>query len=260
MLLRTPKALSMITEPPAEPKKEIFYFCDESSFIGEEYMAVAGLALAKSNLTSVTDTIKALHKDNNREEVKWTTTKSWNIEIRKSYIDCLVDLISKLQTHFHIRFAPFGQYEHTGHRRVYDTVSKMYYQLLLHRALRHYGSDYRLLIRPDDGECTSQLEQFVPALHAEASKKYGSENDCIASLVCVNSKREPLLQLLDVTLGALCAYRNRRHERPETRQAKRDLANYAHKAFGNRDLTRNHDSGRWLSIWNVVPKRRDPWS
>src|SRR5262249_41300301 len=155
----------MSQNAPAE-KPEAFYFCDESSFVNEEFMAVGGLAIPKTNLKVVTDRIKEIGTGPKREEVKWGTTKHWNVDIRKADVDCLVDLTTTLRAHLHVRFAPFRQYDHdeSGERRVFDTVSKMYYQLLLHRAIRHYGQQYRLLIRPDDGECTSELKKFVPAL------------------------------------------------------------------------------------------------
>ncbi len=221
-------------------------------------MAVAGLALPKANLKSVTAKIKALHKSPQREEVKWATTKHWNIEIRKAYIDCLAELVRSMHVHLHIRFAPFSIYEHEGRRRIFDTVSKAYYQLLLHRAVRHYGSKYQLLIRPDVGECTSELKRFVPHLHLDGQLRYKTPADCIASLVCLDSKNEPLLQFLDVTLGALTAHRNGRHARPETSGAKTELAIHAYKAFGVSDLTKNTDKGRWFSIWNVIPRKRGP--
>jgi hypothetical protein len=239
----------------APPETEAFYFCDESSFIGEEYMAVGGLALPKKNLKGAVDRIKKIERPN-RDEVKWTSTKHWNLEIRKAYVDCLADLIDKRLVHLHIRFAPFAEYEHSGRRKVFDSVSKAYYQLLLHRALRHYGQDFGLLVRPDDGECTSELERFVPALNADGLIKYKAAPNCIRSLICLDSKNEPMLQLLDVTLGALTAFRNERHIRFETSAAKAELANYAHDRFGIKDLKKNSDDGRRFSIWNVIPMMR----
>jgi hypothetical protein len=170
----------------------------------------------------------------------------------------MVQLVTEGKVHLHLRFAPFKQYTHPGPRRIYDTVSKMYYQLLLHRALNHYGTKYRLFIRPDDGACTSELEKFVDALHADGAVKYKSAPDCIHSIVCLDSKREPLLQFLDVSLGALTAYRNGRHLRPETRDAKRLLAEHAYATCGIPDLTKNSSERMKVSIWNVVPQKRSP--
>jgi hypothetical protein len=59
-------------------------------------------------------------------------------------------------------------------------------------------------------------------------------------------------------MGALTAYRNDRHLLPETAAAKADLARHTLKAFGIKDIKRNLDDGRRLSIWNVIPQNRGP--
>jgi hypothetical protein len=62
---------------PAKERQQLYYFCDESSFLGEEYMAVAGIAISRS---LVGDTVKALHELNEskkaRGEIKWHNSAS----------------------------------------------------------------------------------------------------------------------------------------------------------------------------------------
>lgn len=219
-------------------------------------MAVGGLAIPKHYLPDVLSGLKAIPNPHPRDEVKWQTTKPWNLESRKQYVDFLADLLAKRRAHFHIRFAPFRQYEHDGPRKRFDTVSKMYYQLLLHRPVKHYGDRYRISIRPDNGECTSELERFIEPLHNDGYLKYQTKRDCIADLKCTESRSEPFLQLLDVTLGALTAARNERNTSPH----KTELAQHAQKALGIKDLTRNLDDGARLSVWNTIPARRGPRS
>jgi hypothetical protein len=76
-----------------------------------------------------------------RDEVKWQTTRTWDLAHRKAYVDLLAELVRDRLAHFHIRFAQFSAYSHEGTRKRFDTTSKMFYQLLLHRAVRHYGSE-----------------------------------------------------------------------------------------------------------------------
>ncbi len=224
-------------------------------------MGVGGLAIRKERIPEIVKELADIkQKREARGEIKWENTRDWGLTIRKNYIDYMVTLTQRGYAHLHIRFAPFALYDHksSGPRRIYDTVSKMYYQLLLHRPVNYYGSTCRLFIRPDDGACTSELEKFIDALHIDGQSKYKAAPDCIDSIICLNSTREPLLQFLDVSLGALCAYRNGRHLRPETSEAKRILAEHAYHAFGIPDLTKNAHLGRPLSIWNVIPRRRGP--
>jgi hypothetical protein len=244
---------------PAQPREEIYYFCDETSFIGEDFMGVGGIAMRKSRIPTTVKKLSEIREAcGARGEIKWESTRDGNLKVRRAYVDYLVQLVREGKVHFHLRFAPFTQYDHTGPRRIYDTVSKMYYQLLLHRVLNYYGKKCRIFIRPDDGECTAELEKFVNALHIDGALKYKAAPDCIHSIVCLNSKTEPLLQFLDVSLGALTAYRNGRHLRPGTRDAKRLLAEHAYHAFGVSDLTKNVNGHLRLSVWNVVPRNRSP--
>lgn len=249
----------MASLPISPLTKELIYFCDESSFMArEETMAVAGLALPRKNLPEVLERISKIPTGGFRDEVKWQTTKAWNLEFRKAYVDCLAALIDARLANFHIRFAQFAAYSHDGPRRRFDTVSKMFYQLLLHRALRHYGSEYKILIKPDDGECTSQLKQFAQALAMDGQLRYRSHPQCIDDIVCSNSNREPMLQLLDVTLGALTAFRNNRHLVEGASASKAALAQHTIAALGIKDINKNYDDGRRLSVWNVIPKKRGP--
>jgi hypothetical protein len=248
--------MALVPRPPLT--KEIIYFCDESSFLREDTMAVAGLAIPRTNLQSLLQRIAAIPTGGYRDEVKWQTTRQWNLDFRKAFVDLLASLIKDRLAHFHIRFAQFSAYSHEGARKRFDTTSKMFYQLLLHRAVRHYGGEYKLLIKPDDGDCTSQLKKFAMSLSIDGQFKYGAHPDCISDIVCTGSKHEPFLQLLDVMLGALTAFRNGRHLLPETATAKAELAKHAVTALGIKDIARNFDDGRRLSIWNVIPQRRGP--
>jgi hypothetical protein len=244
---------------PAKERQQLYYFCDESSFLGEEYMAVAGIAISRS---LVGDTVKALHELNEskkaRGEIKWHNTRKRGLDVRKAYVDRMVKLIADNHVHCHIRFSPMNEYDHAGERHKFDTVSKMYYQLLLHRPVRYYGKDCLLLVRPDNGECTRLLPDFKDALHTEGQRTYQSQPDCIESIVPMNSRNEPMLHLLDVTVGALAAYRNGRHLLEELGEPKRALAQHAFEAFGKKDLKISQNDGNKFSIWNVIPKKRNP--
>jgi len=172
-------------------------------------MAVAGLALPRANLPAVLARIAAIPAPEGgfrESEVKWNTTKTWNLEHRK----CLASLLNERLAHFHIRFAD-SAYDHDGPRKRIGTVSKMFYQLLLHRAVRHYGTEYKMVIRPDDGPCAEELKGFSTVLLIDGQHRYGAHPECIQDVVCANSEREPMLQLLDVTMGALTALKNDRH-------------------------------------------------
>jgi hypothetical protein len=151
-----------------------------------------------------------------------------------------------------------NEYEHDGDRHIFDTVSKSFYQLLLHRTVRYYGKDCQITVKPDNGECTRLLPGLKEALHIDGQLRYKTHPNCISAIIPTDSKTEPLLHLLDVPFGALTAYRNSRHLRDDLGAPKKELAEYAFNAFKLRSIVGNRDDGCKFSIWNVIPRRRSP--
>jgi len=192
----------------------IVYFCDESSF-HDTHMAVAGLAVNKDTLPSILVELGQINEDYRViSEVKWENSKSRRANTHMAYIDFLFRLIQENRAHVHIRFAPFNDYDHllSGQKKRLATVGKMHYQLLLHRALRFYGEACELIIHPDGGACTEKLPNLIDSLNYDGRTKHGHKNSSVKRIECKDSKFEPMLQLLDVTLGALTAYKNNRHK------------------------------------------------
>lgn len=226
-------------------------------------MGVAGLAVPDAALNKIRDDLVEIRRTNgNPREVKWSTTKARRDSPERAFADYFERAVKSGQIHFHIRFAPFDEYNHksSGARLRSDTTSKMHFQLLLHRALRFYGHRNRLRICPDNGDCTRALPNQVENLHWLASNTYNTPSDCIDSVRCMNSEREPLLQLLDIPLGALTALRNKR----ELSAPKRELAAHVKAKWPHVNLSGNTpDNKRDFVVWNVKPKdtrKRDPWS
>ncbi len=218
-------------------------------------MSVGGMAVNKQTVPRIA---RDIHRINPglKSEIKWENANWRGGVIHRAFIDLLFSLVEQNLLHFHIRFAPFSEYDHarSGERRRHDTVSKMYYQLLLHRPIRHYGDKANLYIYPDDGDCTSYLPNMIEALHNDASLNWGNEHHgCIADLKQRKSRSEPFLQLLDVTIGALTCYRNGRHEDGSTGAIKSGLARYAFEKTGWRSITASNQGCR-MSVWNVRPK------
>lgn len=188
-------------------------------------MAVGGLAVSRRMVPTIARDLDALNRKNGViSEVKWSTAKRRRVSIHRLYADYLFNLVENGLAHFHIRFAPFNEYDHkkSGPAGRTDTVSKMYYQLLLHRPVYYYGSKAALFVYPDAGDCTAYLPRMRNQLCAGGYNSMKSKPNCVREIVPRNSRTEPLLQLLDVTLGALTAIRNER----ATGDVKAELASY----------------------------------
>ncbi len=239
-------------------RHKLLYFCDETSHVGDKFMAVGGIAVNLASAREIeSKIIKMREKLSLTGEIKWANTKSRRDSGQKAYADLLFELVKSRNIHFHIRFQPMAVYDHkkSGERRKIDTVSKAYYQLISHRPIRYYGDQCDLHIRPDKGECTERLHQYTGAMNSDAVKIHGIPGPCVKSIHQRDSKKSHHLQLLDVTLGALAALRNERHLREGAAKAKRELAEYVHRLWGKVDLTKSSPiSYRPFNVWNVRPK------
>ena len=102
----------MASESP-EQRDVLYYFCDESSFLGEEYMTVGGFAVSRNGVGKITKELLAINETKRaRGEIKWHNTRKRGVEVRKAYIDHLMKQIASNYIHFHIRFSPMNEYKH----------------------------------------------------------------------------------------------------------------------------------------------------
>lgn len=247
----------MVHAPQAKP--DLYYFCDESSQVKDHWLAVGGIAIMRSAIPRIVADLQIIKAQFGKTgEVKWENAKSYGGRVHKAYIDYLFVLIQTRKANFHIRFSDMNEYDHglSGPRKKTDTVSKSFYQLLLHRPVRYYHGKASVSVFPDDGDCTAQLPDNLAKLRAEAGNNWGQAGrDCISKIECRASKTEPLLQLLDVTLGALAAFRNGRHLNPEYSQVKRELAEYALAKTGWPEIGGCCSiSRKSCNRWTVTPK------
>lgn len=221
-------------------------------------MGIGGLAIDLGMADYILSDIQKINYNYEiTSEIKWATAKKRRDSAHIAYIDLLFKLIETNIVNFHIRFQEMGKYDHSisGERKLVDTVSKAHYQLMLHRAVRYYGAEYDIHIRPDNGNCTSLLPGYKQKLNEGAVSEFNHPPNCVRTIEPRDSKQTPFLQFLDVTLGALTAYRNGRHLLPETSDMKRKLAIYAFEKTKLHSLEASTSiSQHRLSVWNVRPK------
>lgn len=219
-------------------------------------MAVAGIAVAQERvpeiLKQMTDIRTAFGK---KGEVKWQNARSRNGQVHEAYIRLLFALVGQGHLHFHVRFCRMDEYDHrlSGPRNRIDTVSKSFFQLLLHRPIAFYGSDADLYIYPDDGDCTRLLPDQMGALNYMGKRLCKADN-IVKAVQPRSSEREPMLQLLDCTLGALASVRNARHENADASETKKRLSALALELSGWPDVTGNCWDVKKLNRWNAVPR------
>lgn len=239
----------------ASARPQLLYFCDETGTSEQEYLAVGGVAIRAERANEIRSDLRDICQQCSvPHEVKWSNTKARRDNVHKAFVDYLFSLIDEGMAHFHIRFSRMSDYNHqlSGMRRKIDTISKAYFQLLLHRPGQYYSEDCDIFVHPDNGDCTSLLLTHKGALNAHCVSRYGSGS--FRHIAPRDSKNESILQMLDVTLGALGAVRNGRDIAPGTAEAKRELAQYVFGKTGLTSLGGNSPrTERRLSVWNATP-------
>lgn len=246
---------------PKSTNSPLLYFCDESHISPEfEFASIGALAVRPEREEQIAKDLLAIRDDCNfsvTKEVQWKSVKRRHHCIHTRYIEYLFSAISQNHVHLHILFTPMGNYVNSveGKQHRSKVISKAYYQLLLHRAGRFYGGQCQLLVRPDNGECTEYLPKIEYGLNNTICETFNYDFSPITSIKPCSSADEPLLQLLDVTLGALTAAKNGRYlDEPGGGNRKR-LVKLALEQAKIADIHISDDRSRKSqNIWNISPK------
>lgn len=220
-------------------------------------MGIAGLAVRPNRAAELTTILREKDAEYGvTSEVMWKAAKKRRDDIFRYYIDFLFDAIENNLINFHIRFTPIYRYDHSlsGPRKHIDTISKSFYQLLLHRAGRFYSQSCDIHIRPDNGSCTEYLPKMIPGLNSECRSRFNG-NHPFKTIMPQDSKNEKLLQLLDVTLGALTSARNETTQSGGVGAYKSSLIDYALNRSGISDITVSDNTNKKnFNVWSVTPK------
>lgn len=79
------------------PFRQTYYFCDESSFINDTHMAVAGLAVAEVGVPEIRSELVATRSACGAGgEIKWSNTNDKNIKVREQFITLMWRLIRQV--------------------------------------------------------------------------------------------------------------------------------------------------------------------
>ena len=136
-------------------------------------------------------------------------------------------------------------------------LSKLYYQLLLHKFVKIYGNKGSLYVRLDHRNSQTPLEDIRRMLNATAARDHNIVTNPVKQLVSEDSKKCDLLQLNDIILGAVCAARNGRHLLADCRQAKRALAEKVLDKSGLTTFDTDSPIGvTRFTVWNMRGRPR----
>jgi hypothetical protein len=185
-----------------------------------------------------------------KSEMKWSKYRGGR---RQAAYEGLVDLFYLLTKEkmaaFHCIIAEFGAFAHKSYEggTPESSVSRMYFQLCLHRLCQFYGPSLAIEVFPDNGNDSRELPSFRGAICAQAYNRYSTRPNCLRSIQPQDSELHNALQMADVIVGAIAAKRNRRELVPH----KADLAEYVLEKSGLASWEIDTPaSARFFTVWN----------
>lgn len=214
-------------EFPQIPIQSFSFFADESDITNARYSMVGGTATQSASLRYIYTRIFALRKRHGMyAEFKWSKVSNQKFEAYRDLVDLYFELLNDGALAFHGATFDNHKWKHSiynqGDRDL--GLSKNYYQLILHRFIRFYGERASLYVCLDRRWSSTKLPDLHRILNAGATKDYGLSFGPVRMLEARDSKKDDMLQLNDVILGAVSSVKNGRHEDPNTRSSKAELA------------------------------------
>lgn len=225
-------------------------FYGDASSRDKAYMVAGGFAVAGSRINEIEDQIATLREEGGiRSEFHWSEYRGGQ---RKHAYENLVryafELVNQRKAALHVIIAKFEGYNHKaikGENR--DTsVNRMYFQLLLHRIAKFYGSSRAIHVRLDAGNDCADICAMRNQLCAKAYSSFATKPNCVRSIEPVKSHRVGIVQMADVIMGAVAAKRNGVvHTSP-----KGELADFVLRASGRNTWdTDTAANARFLTVW-----------
>ena len=227
---------------------------DESGISNDRYMLVGALTTSRNNVGAILNGIERLRsKVSMPHELKWQKVCDSRESEYKTFIDAGLRLLTKNQARFDMICFDNSIRDHKKYNEGDSDIglNKMYYQLLLHRAVRYYGKKGGIHIRLDARNSSTPLSSLKDMLN-NGARNIGIENGPVKVLESTSSKNCDLLQLNDVLLGAFSAYRN---NRLNGRPSKARLAQHVFEKSGFDSLDEDSDRTKKLTFWNFKPSK-----
>lgn len=195
--------------------RALSFFCDCSSYVGDnKFAVVGGVAVKRSKeneLSEEISKIKSLYGI--KGEFKWNSYRAGPRKIAyESLINTFFEALKADDLHFHCMIVDFDEFDHhlNGRGSPSKSVNKLYFQLMLHTVCKLYGRNWRISMFPDHGNDSELISGFREQICAAAYKRYSALPNCLRAVHPTASKKNELLQMVDVVIGIIAAEREDR--------------------------------------------------
>lgn len=241
------------------PEQDYVFIVDEAGISNDRFTVVGGICAHRATLQGVYKTLSEYREAfNMRSELKWSKISDQKIKEYRWLVDYFFAMNNSNHIQFHSIIFDSHQWNHHRYNNGEgDTgLSKLYYQLILHKFMKRCGPHGTLYTCLDHRNSKTSLEDLKKMLNSAYCRDSGQIAP-LKQLVSKHSHDDDLLQLNDVILGAVCAVRNGKHLLAEHRKSKRQIAMDVLEKSGLQSFDRDSpkDIGRF-TVWNMKARPR----
>ena len=240
------------------PPQDYVFFADESCISNDRFTVVGGVCVRKAAIPKIHQNIQAFRDTHNmHSELKWTKISNQKEAEYRAFVDLFFALNNANMVHFHSII--FDSHK-ANHKKFNDGdadigLSKLYYQLILHRFSKYYPHAGGMCVCLDRRNSSTSLNDLRGMLNAGIAKTHVVTGSPIKQVLSQDSHADDILQLNDVILGAVGAAHNGKHNLVTGRASKRAIASLVLEKSGLEAF--EQDSARGVtrfSVWNMRPR------
>ncbi len=232
-------------------------YCDESRQSHDRFMVLGGLLIEAQDVPKFHATMQQFREETRMfAELKWSKVSQQKLAEYRRFLEYFFALLNTDQLHHHCLILDNHQINHRKFNKGDKELGfyKFYYQLLLHS----FGHKYcrlkegdRFLVHLDQRQTHYKLGTLKTVLNHGMRKRYQIPTNPFRSVEPKDSKKDDLIQLTDLILGAIGFEKNGYDLLPGAKASKKDLVRFIAAGAGLPNLKDNSPrSNQRFTIWN----------
>lgn len=232
-------------------------YVDESSQTQNRYLLLGGLIIPTLTVDLAAAALgKARVPELPHGEMKWGKVSGSKAKAYRRYADCFFDAVEFRGVHFHSLVVDTSGIDNASYNQGSTDIgfNKEVYQLA--RKFARLYLDRYFNLYPDQRQ-TSQLPSNLRDILNAGSRKSGDKREWpFRRCHFRDSSKTPMLQLVDILLGALAFAVNGHRDKPGCSPAKAELCSYILKRAGINYPDRDTNMRGKYTIWhrNLQPR------
>ncbi|MDY0959493.1 DUF3800 domain-containing protein [Sphingomonas sp. CFBP8993] len=244
----------------APPTQELWdIYIDESSQTKNRYLVLGAILLPAMSVTPSDMTLSVARlPELPHGEIKWGKVSKAKFAAYQRYVDCFFDDPALSAAKFHSLIVDTTQLNHkrfnSGSREI--GFNKELYNLATKCARLQKSGLFHLY--PDYRDTNQRPDDLKNILNHGRHKKGDNRDWPFRRCQFRDSSKTPLLQLVDLLLGALAYGINKHYEQENASPHKLELARYILRRAGIRDLHQDTSIDGKYTIWHRKLRQASP--